>query len=182
MFILQFKKIALRFFVVFTIIGFVFSTGASDFFTNHNASNSFSLNSKFSASIFSTWELAKNSLVELESFSSVAPKNLSVGELKDSPNPYTSVDTLELVEIFNDKFSLIFSRSSASVFQLYQQQTPTYWLVFEFNPPDLSLLTVSDHRFSSRSFTFVYAAHGNSNRLSGWKDGNSLYTSKITYS
>ena len=173
------------------MLGYVCTANAAVLWSSHNASNSVSLNSNFSSySKFSNSLLAKESLTESKVISIAALVDLAVDVIEDgdyvstsaSTSAATTDKTLELIEVFDDNYSLFLSRVNASAFQAYQQQTPIYWLVFEFNPPDSSLLTISDDRFPNHSFTFVYSAYGSNHRLSGWKDGNSLYTSRIIYS
>jgi len=75
------------------------------------------------------------------------------------------------------------NRLSPSLFSAELQTTPNYALVIEFfksklsaglfknlaNPPEVILW-------------FEQASHStHSSRLSGWKDGNSLYSSRVTY-
>jgi hypothetical protein len=106
---------------------------------------------------------------------------------KDSDSRLSSklqFEKVDAINVFSDE-GLPFSPSSISalLFQESLQRKPIYWLVFEFNPPDQSLANVIDVRFPKSDLDwFVQSKSSGSGRLSSWKDGNSLYASKITYS
>lgn len=62
------------------------------------------------------------------------------------------------------------------------QCNPIYCLVVEFNPPDPSIRSIPDFRINDKELPWYLTAVQKSNgRLSSWKDGNSLYTSRTTY-
>jgi hypothetical protein len=74
-------------------------------------------------------------------------------------------------------------RASASVFSNEIQTTPNYFLVIEFFKRELSAgLFKNLANPPSRLNWFEQLSHkSNSTRLSGWKDSNTLYTSRINY-
>lgn len=82
----------------------------------------------------------------------------------------------------SDNLPLIPTCTSAMLFRDNLQTKPIYWLKAEFNPPDLTIPTFSNFSFKQNdSPWFMQSKQKSSSRLSGWKDGNSLYTASITY-
>jgi len=81
-----------------------------------------------------------------------------------------------------DSFDPLFPRSSASYFRANSQKNPDYILKIEFYSAGL-LPAVSDTLSKHLRLIpwFAQACQKHSNRLSAWKDGNSLYSGKITY-
>ncbi len=72
--------------------------------------------------------------------------------------------------------------ASAILFRDNLQTKPIYWLKAEFNPRDPALHTLADLRFKQNNSPWFMQSNQKVNgRLSGWKDGNSLYTASITY-
>ncbi len=85
-------------------------------------------------------------------------------------------------EFSSNNSPLIPVRTSAILFRDNLQTKPIYWLKAEFNSPDPALRTFADLRFKQDdSPWFIQSIRKSSSRLSGWKDGNSLYTASITY-
>jgi len=85
-------------------------------------------------------------------------------------------------ELSSENPPLIPLRVSAMVFRDNLQTRPIYWSKAEFNPPIImSYLSADIHFKQNESPWFVRSKHQSGNRLSGWKDGNSLYSANITY-
>lgn len=62
------------------------------------------------------------------------------------------------------------------------QCNPIYCLVVEFNPPDPAIRNIPDFTLNNTELPwFLTAVQQSNGRLSNWKDGNSLYTSRTTY-
>jgi hypothetical protein len=65
------------------------------------------------------------------------------------------------------------------LFLANSQANPAFELEFEFNSPDLSAGRYYTSTIDTTPW-FLKSSQG-STRVSGWKDGNSLYTATITY-
>ena len=62
------------------------------------------------------------------------------------------------------------------------QCNPIYCLVVEFNPPDPAIRNTPDYKINDTELPWYLTAVQKSNgRLSSWKDGNTLYSSRTTY-
>ncbi len=98
-------------------------------------------------------------------------------DLKILPASYSDSN-----QFSSDKLLLLPMRASAMIFRDNLQTKPVYWLKVEFNPSDLAILSFADLRFKQYSSPwFLRSNQKLSSRLSGWKDGNSLYAANITY-
>lgn len=82
----------------------------------------------------------------------------------------------------NKLFNPVSSLASASLFQAKNQKNPDYQLKIDFSFLQLPmrLIELPVHRKEIAPW-FLYASSSQHSRLSNWKDGNSLYTAKITY-
>ncbi|WP_426370337.1 hypothetical protein [Pseudocolwellia sp. HL-MZ7] len=92
----------------------------------------------------------------------------------------SSLDTDEPEVLYNLPRT---TRLNASLFSVEVQNTPEYVLIVEFFKIKLNA-GVFKHLSSPPVITpwFEQLSHSsNSSRLSGWKDGNSLYSSRTTY-
>jgi len=88
----------------------------------------------------------------------------------------------DLKEFSSDSLPLVPTSASALLFRDNLQTKPIYWLKAEFNPPDQTNRLYSDIRFKlNNSPWFILFNQKSNGRVSGWKDGNSLYTANITY-
>ena len=92
----------------------------------------------------------------------------------------SSIDTDEPEVLYNLPRT---SRLNASLFSVEVQNSPEYVLIVEFFKIKLNA-GVFKHLGNPPVITpwFEQLSHSsNSSRLSGWKDGNSLYSSRTTY-
>ncbi len=92
----------------------------------------------------------------------------------------SSIDTDEPEVLYNLPRT---SRLNASLFSVEVQNSPEYVLIVEFFKIKLNA-GVFKHLANPPVITpwFEQLSHSsNSSRLSGWKDGNSLYSSRTTY-
>ncbi|WP_372880571.1 hypothetical protein [Psychromonas sp.] len=69
----------------------------------------------------------------------------------------------------------------ASVLTSNLNQTPEYILVYQLLTAQLDVFANHESRLAQEPPPWFMNFSDNSSRLSGWKDSNSLYTSKITY-
>lgn len=100
----------------------------------------------------------------------------------------SQVEEHRAANLDNDKPEHLFNlprlhQVSPSLFSVEIQTSPTYFLVIEFFKSKLTA-GLFKHLANPPSMPtwFERLSHKtNSSRLSGWKDGNSLYSSRITY-
>lgn len=85
-------------------------------------------------------------------------------------------------EFSSENLPLIPTLSSVMLFRDNLQIKPIYWLKAEIDPSNLAIHTLADlHSKKDVSPWFMQSHQKACGRLSGWKDGNSLYTASITY-
>ncbi|TQV85060.1 hypothetical protein [Aliikangiella coralliicola] len=100
----------------------------------------------------------------------------------DKKSSYSLASEPDIKESSSDIFSLLPSRINATLFRDGNQNNPDYRLKVEFLLPDFSI-QLFENLFSLPKISpwFIYFKNSSNNRLSGWKDGNSLYAANITY-
>ncbi len=69
----------------------------------------------------------------------------------------------------------------ASLLTSNLNQTPEYTLVYELLTAQLDVFANHESTLAQEPPSWFMNFSDNSSRLSGWKDSNSLYTSKVTY-
>jgi hypothetical protein len=103
-------------------------------------------------------------------------------EQGDNSSSELKITTTDSKEFSSNTPPLIPTRVSAILLRDNLQTKPIYWLISEYNPPDLEFIKFVDSDLTQhRSPWFMQSNQRSNNRLSGWKDGNSLYTASITY-
>jgi|GEM_PF-4929212 len=85
-------------------------------------------------------------------------------------------------ETIADKALLSLPRTHASMFRTSLQIQPVYIVRAELYPPPQSQYNLS-YIIPEPELSpwFIFKNKNSQSRLSGWKDGNSLYTASITY-
>jgi len=111
---------------------------------------------------------------------------LSTSSQLEKVNTQTSTSQIVLVEESEseDSFSLPrIYQASGSVFSNEIQTTPNYFLVIEFFESKLSagLFKHLANPPIKLNWYEQLSHNSNSTRLSGWKDSNILYASRVTY-
>ncbi|TQV72915.1 hypothetical protein FLL45_15735 [Aliikangiella marina] len=82
----------------------------------------------------------------------------------------------------SDNLPLIPNRSSALFFRTAVQEEPIYWLIAEFNPPDLSLFVQPQLKnYLTNKPWYLITQSNSASRVSGWKESNSIYAGRKTF-
>ena len=103
--------------------------------------------------------------------------------LHENKHAYQSAQLqLENSESSTNDLPFFSSFYNATLFRDNLQLRPVYWLKSKFTSPNLnSSIFTSAHIKPQNTQWFIHSNRRVGSRLSGWKDGNSLYSSSITY-
>ncbi len=127
-----------------------------------------------------------------DAYSQPLQASYSIVELDYSTENGVSLETIKssvelkssVSKVFTESFSTRFLNNNTSTFQALEQTTPIYRLKTNFR--NLNQINRINQRHANlfqriNSPPWYIQVFSKSNRLSGWKDGNSLYTGVITY-
>ncbi len=120
-----------------------------------------------------------------QEISSIIKVQSDIGqETSDNKSTNLAKTKLELFpsEPIQPELLLLQARATASIFNCLKQTNPTYYLKIIQLPP----VVANNNYLLNDSINivtpwFVHHNQSSSSRVSGWKDGNSLYASQITY-